>query len=88
MTLKLLIYIDQCIAQSLSEMPPPEVDGNKNRDSKLHKVQRVRDFGTLSPKWEFSIKSLTLGLKELCRRESRRSLQVSGDGRHQENMAV
>ena len=56
MTLKLLIYIDQCIAQSLSEMPPPEVDGNKNRDSKLHKVQRVRDFGTLSPKWDVFIK--------------------------------
>jgi hypothetical protein len=37
-------------------------------------MQRVRDFGTLSPKWDISIKFLlsvgTLWLREHCRRKA------------------
>lgn len=52
---------DQCLAQPLSEKFSPEADGT-------HK-QRVRDLGTLSLKWDVSIKFSHSGLREICARE-------------------
>lgn len=40
-----------------TEIPPARVV-NKYRDSQLNDVQRVRDFGKLSPKWKTSINPL------------------------------
>jgi hypothetical protein len=34
-------------------------------------VQRVRDLGTLTSKWDVSIKTLPLGPRELCGKENR-----------------
>lgn len=39
-----------------------EADGNLHRDPQLDSVQRVRDFGALSPKWDVFI-------KDVCGRE-------------------
>ena len=47
-------------------MLPSAVEGNKDRDPQLDKVQRVGDLGTLSPKKDVSVKSLPSKLRELC----------------------
>ena len=44
------IPIDQCLIQLSLKKLPPGVDGNQYRDPRLNSVQRVRNFGTLSPK--------------------------------------
>ena len=50
----------------------PAVDGNKYRDPVPNNVQKVRDLGTVSPKWDVSIKPLLTRLKEICRRRNRK----------------
>jgi hypothetical protein len=48
-------------------------------------MQRIRELGTLSPKWNTSIKYLPSGLRELCRREGRKIVRASRDARCQGN---
>jgi len=43
---------EQFFAQSMSEKLHFAVDGNQHRASQLDNMQRVKDFGTLSPKWD------------------------------------
>lgn len=50
-------------------------------------VQRMREPGTLSPKWDIAIKLRLLGPREPCRRGGRKSMVARGDGGHQENKA-
>lgn len=57
----------------------------KQRDPQLDSRQRVRDLGTISPKWDVSFQSVPLGLRELCRREDGRMERAKGDRRQQEN---
>ena len=57
-----ILLIGLCLVQS-SEKLPPTADGN-NRDSQTDIMQRVRDLGTLNPKWDVSIKPFLLGLRE------------------------
>jgi hypothetical protein len=38
-------------------------------------MERVRDLGTLSRKWDISIKSLLSGLREPCGRGGRKSIK-------------
>lgn len=45
------------------------VNGNKYRDPQLHKVQWVGDLGTLSPKWDVSLKSLPWGSRERLQKD-------------------
>ena len=49
------------------EIPPAE-DGNKSRDTQSDNMQRVRDLGALSSKWDIAIKSFPMGLREPCGR--------------------
>jgi hypothetical protein len=46
-------------------------------------MQRVRDFGALSPKWDVFTNPLPSGLRVLCRRASRKIIGARGNGRHQ-----
>lgn len=46
----------------MSETIPPAADGNTNESTDI--MPRVRDFGTLTPKWGASIKSLLSGFRE------------------------
>jgi hypothetical protein len=46
-------------------------------------MQIVRDLGTLCPKWDVSIKSLSSGLRKLCGRGSRKIIRASTDGKVQ-----
>lgn len=59
--------------RSSSEMLPSAVEGNKERDPQLDKVQRVGDLGTLRLKWGASIKSFSSGLMEPGIRRNRKS---------------
>jgi hypothetical protein len=42
----------------------------------------VRDLGTLSPKWDISIKSLPSGIRKPYRIEGGKSIRTRGDGGH------
>jgi hypothetical protein len=48
----------------------------------------MREMGTISPKWDVSIKSLPSELRETQRREGRKSVRARGDERHQESKAL
>jgi hypothetical protein len=50
-------------------------------------VQRVRDFGIQSLKWDVSIKFLPSRFRELCRKGSGKIVRASVNGTHQENTA-
>jgi hypothetical protein len=54
------------------------VNDNQQRKPQLDNVQRVRDFGALSPKWDVFIKPLPWRLRDLCKRESRKTIRVNG----------
>lgn len=43
---------NQCLNQPSSEKLPSAVDGNSYRDPQLDSVERERDFGISSPKWD------------------------------------
>lgn len=45
-----LIY--QCLTQLLFKKLPPAGDGNEYRDPQLDRVQRVKELGALSPRWD------------------------------------
>ena len=60
---------------------------NIYRDSQLGNVQKVRDLGTLGPKWDVSIKSLSSGLREPFRRRGSRVIISRGDRRQHVNKA-
>lgn len=49
------------------------------------KVQRVRDFGKPSAKWNDLIVHLPPGLRELCRREYRKNVRDRRDDWHTGN---
>ena len=51
-------------------------------------MQRVRDLGTLNPKWDVFIKPLPSGFRELTMlREGRKCVRAREDGGHKENKA-
>lgn len=58
--------IDQCLAQQSSENLPTSVDG-KHKETPNCRVYTVRDLGSLSSKWDVSIKPLPQ-LMELCKK--------------------
>lgn len=51
---------DQCFAQPSPEKFPLAIDRNKFRDQPLGSIQRVKDHGTLSLKWDVCSQSLSL----------------------------
>jgi hypothetical protein len=57
-------------------------NGNKYRDPQPNIMQRMRDFGTLSPKGDAGIKSLHLGVGEPCRKGGRKHIRARSDGEH------
>jgi hypothetical protein len=48
------------------------------RDPQLYNVQRLRDFGTLSYKWDVSTKPLSSRLMDVCRRGYRKTVKARG----------
>ena len=48
----------------------------------------MRDFGTLSPKWDASIEPLPSGFKELCGRGSGEVVKAREDRGHQGNSVI
>jgi len=62
----------------------PEDLSSIPRDSHSDNMQRVRDLGTLSSKWDMSMKSFPT---EPCGRGGRKRKRTRGDGGHQENKA-
>lgn len=78
------MVIDGHFAQPSSEKCPPAADGNKYRDPQPDNVQRVRDPGILSSKWNVSIRSLPSGL----RRGGGNPVSSRGDGGHQGNKVL
>lgn len=55
--------MNQYLAQSSSERFPPTQERKKHRDSQPDIMQRAKNLKTLSPKWDISIRFLTLGLR-------------------------
>ncbi|KAL6030292.1 hypothetical protein STEG23_036190 [Scotinomys teguina] len=53
----LVVSKDLYFAQPSSEVLPPVAEENKHRDSQPDNTERVKDLGTLNPKWNASIKS-------------------------------
>ena len=49
------VLVDQCFAQPSAEKLPPALNENKHRDLQMDHVQRVRDLGLLSSKWNISL---------------------------------
>lgn len=78
--------IDQCLVKLSSEKFPPEADWKKYiyRES----VWRMRDFGTLHPKWVVFIKFFYWKLREIWRRGCRKSVRNRGDKGHQESKTL
>ena len=62
---------------------PPTANGNKYRDPRPDIMQRLRDLGTLWPKWDVSIKSLPSGFRELSEKGDRKSVRSGVDEEHQ-----
>lgn len=60
-----------------------------NRNPQSDIMGRVRELGTLSPKWEISVKSYPYGSENPSGEETERLLEpgVGGDGGHQGNKA-
>lgn len=56
------------------------VDDNQHRNPQLDDVQRIRDFGTLTPKWDVFIKLFPSGPRELCRGGGGEILRARGGG--------
>ena len=73
-------FIDKCLSLLSSGKLLPVIDGNKNRDSHLKNVQKVRDLGKLSPKWDVIIPSNHhFMLTEVCGRQDLNIVRASGD---------
>jgi hypothetical protein len=51
-----------------------------NRDPQLDNMQRVRDFGALSSKWDVFIKTHFSSLKDLCGKGGRNIVRTRGNG--------
>lgn len=79
------ISLDQCLAQPFSKKVPPSGNEWKYREPRLGNVQRVRDLGTLSIKWNISIKYLLPGVREPRRGECGEIVKARVDGEHQGN---
>lgn len=60
---------------------------NKYRDSVVDKVQRMRDLGTLSLKWEVFIKFFPSGLSKPSKRGDRKIVRPIAGERHYKNKA-
>lgn len=68
-------------AQPASDMLTPlATEGNKYRDLQTDITQRVRDLGTLGPKWDVSIKSLPLALGNPMKEEAERMWEPGHKG--------
>ena len=63
------------LVQPSSEKLPPTADGKRYKHPQPDNVQSVRDLGTLNPKQDVSIKSLLLGLREVCARRDRKGIR-------------
>lgn len=61
-------------------------DENKYRDPQPHIMQR--DLGTVSLKWDVSMKSLPSELRKSHRRGGWKNVRARGDGGHQENKSL
>ena len=85
---EILQHSYQCLAQSSPEKLPPAADGNKYRDPRSDIMQRMRHLGTLSPKRNFSIKSLPSGLREPHGKGGRWNRGDKGDRGHRESKAL
>lgn len=72
------MLIDQCLVQQSSKKLPSALDGNKFRDRQPDIRQEVRDLRTLSHKWDVPNKSLSSELRELPRKEDKRSVRATG----------
>lgn len=57
-----------------------------SRHTKAVDMQRKRSFGALSPKWHIGVTLLSLGLRDLCRREEGKALRW-WSSRHNRNDA-
>ena len=60
--------------QPSPEKPLLPVDGNKHRDTQRNTVQRARNWGALSPKWDDLHQSLPSELRNLQEREGRKTI--------------
>lgn len=69
---------EEFLAQSMSEKLHFAVDGNQHRASQLDNMQRVKDFGTLSPNG-MSLNPPSRP-RDLCRRASRKIARARGEG--------
>ena len=76
------ILIDQCLVQLSLEKLPPAADGSKYRDPQPDIIQILRDFATLSRRWDIAIKSLPAELGEPQRKGGRKNGRARGDGGH------
>lgn len=60
-------------------MFPPTADGNKYREPQADNMPRERNLETLNHKWNASIKSVPLELREHCGRGGIKSVGARGD---------
>lgn len=58
------LFRDQCLAQQAPRKLPSISDGNKCKDPSPVIIQRIRELGILSLKWDISKQSLPLGLRK------------------------
>lgn len=61
--------------------------GKDYRYLQLDNLQRIRDFGTHSPKWDVSTKPIPSGLRELCEKEGGKIVRPRMDGWHKETVS-
>ena len=71
----------------MSEKLFASADGDKYSDPQPDIKYRVRDLGRLNPKWDVSIRSLPLELREYHKRTLRKSVRASEDGGYQGSKA-
>ena len=72
-----LLLIDQCLDGPATKNLPPPVGDNKTSDLQWNKLQRIRDLGRLSPKWDAPLK-LSSGLQKPRGKGGRRLLNAVG----------
>lgn len=74
------MFIDQCLSQPSSEKLPLATERNKYRGLQPGNMEKVRDLGILSPKWNVSTKSLLSEVKKTWCRGGIKFVQARGDG--------
>ena len=82
------ILTDQCLAQASSQNLLPATDRNKYRDPQPDTTQRVRDLGTLSPKWMSLPNASPQSSGNRREDEAERVLTARRDRGHQDNKTL